>query len=83
MPTNQADSSRGLAAFKTLDREDRRAITAWAIGQLPEHLRDVLIMRNVDGLSDAEIGAVLGVHPSSVASMQKKAITLARQLIVG
>jgi DNA-directed RNA polymerase specialized sigma24 family protein len=83
MPADQTAEAKGLAAFHILEKDDKHAIVAWAIGKLPEPLRNVLIMRRVDGLSDVEIGGVLGVHPNSVVLMEKQAAMLIRAIVAG
>jgi RNA polymerase sigma-70 factor (ECF subfamily) len=47
------------------DKEGVRRISK-AIGQLPVSLRDVLVLRTIEGMSQAEAGQVLGISAKAV-----------------
>lgn len=56
---------------------------AWALlGQLPPHLRELLILRVVTGLTAEETGSVLGMSAGAVRVAQHRALTRLRALAV-
>ncbi len=56
---------------------------AWALlARLPIHLRDLLILRVVTGLTAEETGNVLGMSPGAVRVAQHRALTRLRALAV-
>ena len=72
MPEPGADLSR---------RELRQALSR-AIGQLPEDARRTLLLREVDGLSYAEIAKALGIPKGTVMSRLHHARRRVRQLLI-
>jgi RNA polymerase sigma factor (sigma-70 family) len=60
--------------------EDRRQVLA-ALARLPRRRREVLVLRYWLGLSEAEIGQVLGISPGTVKSTAARGLAaLARDL---
>lgn len=54
-----------------------------AIDQLPNNLREVLILRGVDGVSQAETAAILQVSEKTVETRLYRARTKLRELLAG
>ena len=63
-----------------LERE-RSVLIAQALSSLPEHYCDVLIMRDLQGLSLEQISRRLGRSPESVRKIWARAIVKIRQLL--
>jgi len=63
-----ATGSGGAEPERALERTELRARLADAIGSLPEAARATLLLREVDGLSYAEIAQALGVPKGTVMS---------------
>ena len=71
----RADPGRSYAAgwdlagpATDLERAELRAALSAAIAQLPDGQRETLILREVDGLSYAEIAEALGISKGTVMS---------------
>jgi RNA polymerase sigma-70 factor (sigma-E family) len=68
------------AEAAAIDGEDRRELLA-AVARLPRRAREVLALRYYSDLSDAEIGAALGISRGTVSSTASRALAaLARDL---
>jgi RNA polymerase sigma-70 factor, ECF subfamily len=65
---------------KLLDNEMREVIEA-AIAQLPEIYRDVYVLADVEGLSNAEIGDMLGLSVPAIKSRLHRARLMMRQIL--
>lgn len=65
---------------QVLDRETQQLIEA-AIAQLPENYRDVFVLADVEGLPNAEIGAMLGLNVPAVKSRLHRARLLMRKAL--
>lgn len=63
-----------------LDREAHELIER-AIGRLPETYRDVLVLADVEGLSNADIAEMLGLSVAAVKSRLHRARLLMRNLL--
>lgn len=63
------------------DASDTHAHIAAAVGELPEHLREVLTLRIWGGLSFPEIGAVTGVSENTAASRHRYALEQLRETL--
>ncbi len=61
-----------------LEAEHARAL----LGRLPSHLRELLILRVVTGLSAEETGSVLGMSPGAVRVAQHRALARLRALAI-
>ncbi len=56
-------------------RQERDVILQQALMQLPFKMREVVVLKYVEGLSYDEIGRVLGCAPGTVASRLNRALT--------
>jgi RNA polymerase sigma-70 factor (ECF subfamily) len=65
-----------------LARAELREALTQAIGQLPEDARRTLLLREVDGLSYAEIAQALGIPKGTVMSRLHHARRRVRQLLI-
>ncbi len=54
---------------------------ARALARLPEHYREAILMRDLEGLSIAEISARLSLHPEAAKARIHRARSLARQYL--
>jgi RNA polymerase sigma factor (sigma-70 family) len=52
------------------------------LAQLPEADRESLLMRNFEGLSNQEIGCLLGLEPGAVSKRHGRALLRLRQLLL-
>jgi RNA polymerase sigma-70 factor (ECF subfamily) len=53
-----------------------------AVGHLPEGDREVLIMRNLEGLSNREVAQVLGIDPTTASRRYGRAIIKLREILL-
>lgn len=71
---------RVLPDAEAADREEVRRVTS-AIAQLPRPLREPLVLRAVEGLSQAETAAILGITEKAVETRVRRArASLSEQL---
>jgi RNA polymerase sigma-70 factor (ECF subfamily) len=56
-----------------MERAEFARKVAAAVGRLPEPMRTVLVLREVDGLGSAELGEALGVSASQVWTLVHRA----------
>lgn len=68
-------------AGESIEREERRRLVRWALEQLDERERNVILMRNVEGMTLAEVGSVLGVGKERVRQIEAKAMERIRDLV--
>lgn len=54
---------------------------ARALARLPEHYREAILMRDLEGLNIAEISARLSLHPEAAKARIHRARSLARQYL--
>ena len=81
-PAEPADPS--ASPEKALVDEERAQSVQQALGQLPEHYRDVVVLRHYEGLKFREIADVLQIPEGTVKSRMSEALTrLARRLRPG
>ena len=74
------DAAQQSAEHEVILAEDRRQVLA-ALARLPRRRREVLVLRYWLGLSEAEIGQVLGISPGTVKSTAARGLAaLARDL---
>ena len=64
---------------RQLENDELRAALVSALGRLPTDLRVVVVLRDVDGLSSAEVAAVLDLSDAAVKSRLHRARVLLRQ----
>ena len=72
----------GAGPAAELDRLELRTALARAVEELPEDARRTLLLREVDGLSYAEIAAALGIPKGTVMSRLHHARRRVRQLLL-
>ncbi len=65
-----------------LDRSGMARRVRQAIGQLSEADREVLMMRNFEGLSNAEIGYLIGLDADAVSKRHGRALLRLRKLLL-
>ncbi len=89
MPTVDEEDDRPLdipderyAPEQVLEKKQLRQAVAEGLGQLTEEHRQVLIMRELDGLSYQEIGQVLGLEAGTVKSRIARARLSLRKILV-
>ena len=80
LPDGDAAPASGPAV--ELDRAELRVALARAVEQLPEDARRTLLLREVDGLSYAEIAEALGIPKGTVMSRLHHARRRVRQLLI-
>lgn len=67
------DSGGGASALGSMERAEFARRVARAVERLPEPMRAVLVLREVDGLSTSELGEALGVSASQVWTLVHRA----------
>ena len=72
LPTYQEDghhveqfSQADLPADAILEREEYRAIVRACIAELPDRYRAILVMRDIEDVSNGEVASMLGVTPNA------------------
>ncbi len=60
------DASGGHDPVRSYAAAEQRDMIVWALAQLPEKYRSVLLLRDAEGLAYAEIADVLGISLSAV-----------------
>ncbi|UCE60214.1 MAG: RNA polymerase sigma factor [Phycisphaerales bacterium] len=71
----QPDESHGLAAGEGIERLRE------AIAHLPAHLRNVIVLRDLSGLSYAEVGKTLGIEPATARVYRRHAVVKLAELL--
>src|SRR5262249_14971794 len=67
-----------------LDRRDLARRLRPAVGQLPDADREVVLMRHLEGLSNSEVGCLLGIDPATASKRHGRAmLRLHRILFAG
>ena len=66
----------------SLERAELRGFVAHAIEQLPDDARETLVLREIEGLSYAEIAECLGVPKGTVMSRLHHARRRVREILV-
>ena len=59
-------SRRDIPADRIIEHAEKRAAVRACIAQLPDRYRSILIMRDIEDLSNAEVASLLGVTPNAV-----------------
>jgi RNA polymerase sigma-70 factor (ECF subfamily) len=79
-------AGRLLAAGSTpsqrLDRADAARRVREAVATLPEADREVLLMRNFEGLSNQEVAYLLGLDPATASKRHGRALLRLRQVLL-
>ena len=82
---DSTDASRADGAAPNPQRQHERdafrsAVRA-AVGKLPDHYREVIVLHNLEGLSLAQIAEVLEIPEGTVKSRRAKAFSKLRHLL--
>ncbi len=59
-------SKSDIPADKVLEQEELRAVVRACIAQLPDRYRSILIMRDIEDISNGDAASMLGVTPNAV-----------------
>ncbi len=59
----------GQSAVATMIEADRMAALSAALGQLPDRQRQAVVLRHIEGLSNPEIGMIMGLGVEAVESL--------------
>jgi RNA polymerase sigma-70 factor (ECF subfamily) len=73
--------ARGSSPSARLRREELRGLMQTALAQLPEHDREVLVLRHLEQLSTPEIAAILGIGEGAVYTRHLRALQRLRSLL--
>jgi RNA polymerase sigma-70 factor (ECF subfamily) len=68
-------------ASKNLARRELAALVRAAMAQLPDHDREVLLMRTFEGLSFEEVGYLLGIDPATARKRHGRALIRLHKLL--
>jgi RNA polymerase sigma-70 factor (ECF subfamily) len=71
----------GTSPSRRLIREEQRQRVREALARLAPRDREVLVLRHLEGLSTAEVAAVLGVSPGAVMTRHTRALVRLRGLL--
>jgi RNA polymerase sigma-70 factor (ECF subfamily) len=79
---------RGLVAphcspSRQAARREQAVLLANALGQLPEHYREVMILHHLEGLSLSQVARRMGRTPDSVEKLWARALIQLRRLLGG
>jgi len=74
-----AQSLRSEAPEKQLEDSEEQAALLRAIRRLPQERQDLLVMKFVDNLSNAEIGAILGRTEGAIKSLYHRTLLALRE----
>jgi RNA polymerase sigma-70 factor (ECF subfamily) len=64
----------GSTPSQSLDRRDLAQRLRQAMAQLPQTDREVILMRHFEGLSNQEVGCLLGMDPGTVSKRHGRAM---------
>ena len=78
-----SDQRPGASPLGSIERAEFARQVAAAVERLPEPMRAVLVLREVDGLSTAELGEALGVSASQVWTLVHRAKARLRRELGG
>jgi RNA polymerase sigma-70 factor (ECF subfamily) len=73
--------ARGSSPSARLRREELRGLMQTALAQLPEHDREVLVLRHLEQLTTPEIAAILGISEGAVYTRHLRALERLRSLL--
>ncbi|MCS6837123.1 MAG: sigma-70 family RNA polymerase sigma factor [Anaerolineae bacterium] len=74
-----AQSLRSEAPEKLLEDSEEKAALLRAIRRLPQERQDLLVMKFVDNLSNAEIGSILGRTEGAIKSLYHRTLLALRE----
>jgi RNA polymerase sigma-70 factor (ECF subfamily) len=72
-----------VAPDQEIQDRETRALIEEAIADLPENYRDVYVLSDVEGVPNAEIADMLGLHVGAVKSRLHRARLMMRQALAG
>jgi len=78
-----SDQAQNNLPLQSLERAEFTRRVAQAVERLPEAMRAVLVLREVDGLSTAELGEALGLSASQVWTLVHRAKSRLRRELGG
>jgi RNA polymerase sigma-70 factor, ECF subfamily len=79
----RALADRGSSPSAHLEREEARVHVQQALERLPERDREVLVLRHLEGMTPAEIAAVLGIREAAVYTRHLRALRRLGELLKG
>ncbi len=71
----------GSSPSQALDRSDLAQRLRQAMAQLAQTDREVILMRHFEGLSNQEVGCLLGMDPGTVSKRHGRAMLRLHQLL--
>jgi RNA polymerase sigma-70 factor (ECF subfamily) len=71
----------GPTPSEHLDRRELARRLRQAVAQLPEADREVILMRHFEGLSNQEVGCVLGIDPATASKRHGRALLRLHRLL--
>lgn len=71
----------GPTAAELLTQQERLSLLAKAIVDLPDRMREIIILHKVDRLSQAEVAAQLGIAEKTVANLCLRGMTRCREYL--
>jgi RNA polymerase sigma-70 factor (ECF subfamily) len=74
--------ARGSAPDRRLDRSETVRLVRRAVAGLPEADREVLLMRNFEGLSNQEVAYLLGLDAATASKRHGRALLRLRQVLL-
>src|SRR5207244_1747906 len=72
----------GSTPSQRLDRQEVARRVRQAVAQLPEGDREVLLLRNFDGLANGEVACILGIDPDAARKRHGRALLRLRQRLL-
>lgn len=72
----------GSSPSRRLDRSETARSVREAVARLPDTDREVLLMRNFEGLSNQEVAYLLGLDPATASKRHGRALLRLRQLLL-
>jgi RNA polymerase sigma-70 factor (ECF subfamily) len=72
----------GSSPSQRLDRSETARLVRRALGELPEADREVLLMRNFEGLSNQEVAYLLGLDPATASKRHGRALLRLRAALL-
>jgi RNA polymerase sigma-70 factor (ECF subfamily) len=72
----------GSTASQQLARRELAGLVRAALGRLPDHDREVLLMRTFEGLSFEEVGYLLGIEPAAARKRHGRALIRLHKLLL-
>jgi RNA polymerase sigma-70 factor, ECF subfamily len=72
----------GLSPSQQLSRSELAQLVRQAVAELPEPDREILLMRNVEVLSNREVAEVLQIEPAAASRRYGRALLRLRKLLI-